>query len=425
MGIMAECPYCHRKQSVRNKVCGCGADLDKLKKQKEKVKYWISYRLPGGRQKRHSVDTFKDLNGYSIEDARKADAKRTVQKAENRIMDIKPDSKMTFNELAEWYLDLEKVKALASYETIKIYLNKFNKVFGNTTINKVKAADLENHQEKRKKEGYKPKTIDDELNYMKTIIIKAFDNDIVGGDTLKAFRKVKPLLSGKQKGSNARSRILKPEEIKAIRDNVKEQHTLDLFDFGYWTGARAGEVMKLKWGMVDLQKRIMTLSGSITKEGKEKKIPIGQVVYEILTRDNKHIRKAGEVDNVFTYWGKPITRAFTTGFKTASKISGIQWGRDIEGGWIFHDLRRTFKTEARKAGIHKSVIDAIVGHSSSNDMDSRYNIIDDQDRLDAIRNLEKYREAEFASVDHTVDQIDKMEDGKSLKANDYNSHESL
>ena len=101
MAILAECPMCHRKQSVRNKVCGCGADLDRLKKQREKVKYWISYRLPGGKQKRHSVDTFKELNGYSIEDARKADAKRTVQKAENRIMDIKPDSKMTFPRLSK------------------------------------------------------------------------------------------------------------------------------------------------------------------------------------------------------------------------------------------------------------------------------------------------------------------------------------
>jgi len=80
------------------------------------------------------------------------------------------------------------------------------------------------------------------------------------------------------------------------------------------------------------------------------------------------------------------------GFKTASKEAGIPWGREVENGWIFHDLRRTFKTDMRKAGVHKSVIDAIVGHTG-NDMDSRYNIIDDEDRLEAVRQLEAYRES--------------------------------
>ena len=42
MAIKAECPLCHRKQKVSNKVCACGQDLDKAKKSK-KVKYHITY----------------------------------------------------------------------------------------------------------------------------------------------------------------------------------------------------------------------------------------------------------------------------------------------------------------------------------------------------------------------------------------------
>ena len=70
MAILAECPFCHNKQVVKNKECKCGTDLDKAKRSK-KVKYWISYRLPDGTERRQSVDSFEDLNGYSIEDARK------------------------------------------------------------------------------------------------------------------------------------------------------------------------------------------------------------------------------------------------------------------------------------------------------------------------------------------------------------------
>jgi hypothetical protein len=41
MAILAECPVCHRKQSVKNKKCSCGVQLDDAKKSK-KVRYWIS-----------------------------------------------------------------------------------------------------------------------------------------------------------------------------------------------------------------------------------------------------------------------------------------------------------------------------------------------------------------------------------------------
>ena len=84
--------------------------------------YWISYRLPSGKQKQEPVSS-------SIDDARAADGKKKAQKKEGRLFDIKDDAKMTFSELTEWYLDLEKVKNLASYDIVKITLSKFNKVF--------------------------------------------------------------------------------------------------------------------------------------------------------------------------------------------------------------------------------------------------------------------------------------------------------
>ena len=102
MAILAECPICHRKQATRNKVCKYGENLDKAKKSK-RVKYWIQYRLPGGRQKKESPAKFKDINEYSIDDARKAEAQRTVQKTEGRIDEMfKPrkESASTFSQIA-------------------------------------------------------------------------------------------------------------------------------------------------------------------------------------------------------------------------------------------------------------------------------------------------------------------------------------
>jgi hypothetical protein len=153
----------------------CGAKLDKLKKAR-KVKYWISYRVPGGKQRLEFV-------GYSIQEAKDAEGKRRSQKRENRIFDIKPDTKMTFNELGKWYLNLSKVKTLSSYWRVELSLRKFNSEFGDMIISHIKPVDLENYQGMRHTEGKADATIDQEIGAAKTAIIKAFDNGIVSGDS--------------------------------------------------------------------------------------------------------------------------------------------------------------------------------------------------------------------------------------------------
>ena len=118
MAVLAECPFCRRKQSVKNKLCKCGADLDKLKGQKKKVRYWIDYKIPGGKVRREPV-------GYSISEAKDADGKRRVQKRENRIFDILPDGRITFNELTEWYFNLPSL-----YSWFNIFNSRSNSFFG-------------------------------------------------------------------------------------------------------------------------------------------------------------------------------------------------------------------------------------------------------------------------------------------------------
>jgi hypothetical protein len=83
--------------------------MDKSKKAK-KVRYWIAYRMPGGKQRKEAVGAFKGLDPYSIKDAKEALAKRHVQKRERRIFDMLPESEMTFDELAQWYLNLKSLQ---------------------------------------------------------------------------------------------------------------------------------------------------------------------------------------------------------------------------------------------------------------------------------------------------------------------------
>ena len=73
MGVLAQCPVCKSRVSIKKKVCTrCGENLDKAKKA-NRLEYWISYRLPNGKQKQEPV-------GKSIEDARAANGKRKDKK---------------------------------------------------------------------------------------------------------------------------------------------------------------------------------------------------------------------------------------------------------------------------------------------------------------------------------------------------------
>ena len=72
------------------------------------------------------------------------------------------------------------------------------------------------------------------------------------------------------------------------------------------------------------------------------------------------------------------------GLTDACEKAGIPYGRFQKDGFIFHDLRHTFNTYMRKAGIAESVIMDITGHSTR-EMFDRYNTVDAEDAKIAIQ----------------------------------------
>jgi integrase len=395
MAILAECPLCHKKQATRNKRCrSCGLDLDKAKGSK-KVKYWINYRLPdSGKQVRKYVGSFEGMNGYSIENARVAYAKRLVQKREGRILDMLPETKMTFQELTNWYLDLEKIKALAYFDTLSHRLKKFNANFGDVLVCDVKPADLENHQAKRKSGGHADSTVDEEIGAARTMVSRAFDNGLVGAEPLTVFRRVKKLL---KRNSNARDRILSPQEFEALKKHCAP-HVRMIVTLGYYTGMRLGEILSLTWAKVDLTHRFIRLEPEDTKDRESRLVPIMDEVYTELVALPHRITGAGADSHVFLYKGKPIA-SIKKALKRACERAKIPYGRFTPGGFIFHDLRHTYNTNMRKAGVRQSVIMKITGHSTR-EMFDRYNTVDPDDARQAVDQLKVF----FRNVDQTVDQ---------------------
>ncbi|HUV58827.1 MAG TPA: site-specific integrase [Desulfatiglandales bacterium] len=372
MAILEQCPTCHMKQATKNKLCvKCGEDMDKAKRSK-KVKYWIHYRLPGGKQK-------WELIGNSIEAARDEQNERRKQKRRNEII---PNSKITFKELSEWYLDIEEVKGKASYRQMGYRVKLLDKEIGDRLVTHILPVDLQNYREKRKKKGLAPATIDDEITQAKMIVKKAWENKKVSANTLHTFLSIKNLLKS---NANARDEIYTKEQFdKLINHKHCSQYLKGILATAFYTGMRKGEILNLTRDKVDLNNRRIKLEAIDTKTGEPRTCPICNELYHVL----KKIPRALHDPHVFLYNGKPIKGIKTT-FKTLCEKAKVPYGRKVKGGLTFHDLRHSFNTYMRKAGVDKEVIKAITGHSTDS-MFTRYNKIDRDDIDQAVEKLEVF-----------------------------------
>ncbi len=391
MAILAECPVCHKKQAVKNRNCVCGTDLVKEKRSK-KVRYWVNYRLANGKQRREVV-------GYLIEEARAAEGKRKAQKYENPgILEKVPAEKMTFAELIDWFLNLAAVKKLASLPRVKSALANFNNAFGDRIVSSLKPLDLEDYQDKREEAGRAPATIDMEVVIAKTMVTKAFDNDLVDGRTVKAFRTVKRKL---KKAANARKRTISIEEyLKLVK--VAPAHLKAFLTIAFNTGMRTGELRALRWSYIDREKWVIRLPAEIPKEKKAKVIPINHHLKGVLATLPRTIHH----DFVLTYRHEPIGTAggIKKSFISACGKAGIPYGQDEQNGITFHDIRRTVKTNMLSAGMDKVYRDTILGHSLHG-MDVHYMSPSEDDLHRAMAQYTEWLDSHILqSVDQTVDQ---------------------
>lgn len=168
---------------------------------------------------------------------------------------------------------------------------------------------------------------------------------------------------------------------------------------------REGEILNLTWDRVSLDKCVISLEAEDTKDREKRDIPMSDEVFSILSRKNGRIRTVGNDSHVFMFRKRRI-HSIRKALQNACDKAEIPYGRFVKNGFVFHDLRHTFNTNMRKAGIHESVIMKITGHSTR-EMFDRYNTVDHENKRNAINQLQAF----FANSDQNSDQGSKNESG--------------
>jgi integrase len=153
----------------------------------------------------------------------------------------------------------------------------------------------------------------------------------------------------------------------------------DIVWIAYLSGMRKGEIHRLRWSHVNIATRIITFHATETKEGKSKRVPIHAELVSTFERLGK-VRSLND-DLIFLYSGRYVA------------YDSLQWPwfRALDKlGWQaprprFHDLRHTWKTNARRSGIDSEIREMILGHSNrSLDVAGRYGFVSDDELVAAI-----------------------------------------
>lgn len=187
-----------------------------------------------------------------------------------------------------------------------------------------------------------------------------------------------PLAGFRKERATRADRIERAQHGRALTDDelVKVWRAADSATvFGRWvrllvlTGCRRGEAAGLTWSMVDRKARLIRLPAVFTKQGRGHVVPIVPALEAVL--DACHVDARSDLVFASPRSGGAL-KGYTQLHRRFVKASGV--------AFLFHDLRRTFRTGLSRLRIDNDTAELALGHARG-DLESRYNRDDAVDEL--------------------------------------------
>jgi site-specific recombinase XerD len=170
--------------------------------------------------------------------------------------------------------------------------------------------------------------------------------------------------------------------LPSLRDVVFTDHVKPLILLSINTGCRRGELFDVTWENIDLDRRLLTVTGATAKSRRTRHIPLNREATSVLlnwraqceeTTGLVFVNEAGErFDRVNTSWRRLLKDAH---------ISGFRW----------HDMRHHFASRLAMGGVDLNTIRELLGHSDYT-MTLRYAHLAPEFKLKAVEVLDIARD---------------------------------
>jgi len=326
--------------------------------------YYIDYYYQG-RRIREKIGTSKKLGERVL-------AKRKVEMAENRYLDVRKQKNVKFEELSSEYFETHSKRYKRSWKSDVHNIKNLNSFFSGKYLYEIIPKLIEDYMHNRindkvtKDRKISPATVNRELACLKHMFNKAIEWDMLYSNPMKKIKLFKE--------NNKRIRYLEKEQIDTLLNNCS-----DLLEsvviIALNTGMRKGEIFNLKWRDMNFNMNLIYLIE--TKNNERREIPMNTLVRNTLIK----VRKHPESPYVFTEKnGRKLAPGyFRKSFLTALKKSGIKDFR-------FHDLRHTFASHLVMSGIDLNTVRELMGHKSI-EMTLRYSHLSPDHKRRAVEVL--------------------------------------
>ena len=246
-------------------------------------------------------------------------------------------------------------------------VDKFGKSF---PIKNIHIPEIKQYRIERLNEGASPSTVNKEKSALSKMFEVLVELQLV---TINPARQVRDL---SEKSGERQAYIGLGDYLRIV--NQLPFWLQPIIQTAFYTGMRRGEIISLTVKRVKLSRRMILIGPENTKEGQWKRIPIHRELLPIL-EDVMKIRSLN-TDKWFLVVGRsPNPDSIKNPWNRAVGNIGL------DPTPRFHDLRHTWKTNARRSGMDPEIREAIMGHSDrTRSVRERYGAISDQELIKAI-----------------------------------------
>lgn len=280
-----------------------------------------------------------------------------------------------------------RIKETSWEKEVAHYTKRIFPVMGHKPIKTITPEDVDRMLDRMREDKLTPRTQQYAVGTLYRIwkhaakrkLVKAGDNPAIGVTLAKV--------------NNTRLRVLTPQELKSILDNlsVTDLAAHDITLFCSFTGCRFSEAARLTWEHVDVKRGTATFTD--TKNRDTRTVYLVPAVVEMMER--RGIGGPGQY--VFTMKGGSAFIHPPIAFRTAVKNLELNKGRGARDKVTFHSLRHTAATLAARRGVPVKDMQIVFGWKTPS-MVFRYAKGDEDTQRRAMSGLAQSLEPEQGKV---------------------------